>query len=41
MDFPKYATVKKKVKIDYGPDDWDKDYYEREKVTKKLKFKIL
>lgn len=32
MDFPKYATitVRKRIKIDYGPDDWDKDYYERE-----------
>lgn len=30
MDFPKYATitVRKRVKIDYGP--WDKWYYERE-----------
>lgn len=32
MDFPKYATitVRKRVKIDYGPNDWDKEYLGRE-----------
>lgn len=32
MSFPKYATitVRKRVKIDYGPNDWDKEYFERE-----------
>lgn len=35
MDFPKYATitVRKRVKIDYGPSDWDKEYFEREGFT--------